>query len=97
MALAIEGAERVLGTTAKRCALVFLQTTEPYEVIPIEIDEESIYWARCLCRKGLDDMKHGLDTGEWPGLATEIQSYSYPPSMTQRFSDMQADGLIPSV
>lgn len=97
MALAIEGAEQTLGHTAKRCALVFLQTSEPYEVIPVEIDEESLYWARVLCRHGLDLMKHGLDTGEWPGVAATMKTYSYPPSLLHRFAEMQREGLYPSM
>lgn len=97
MALAVEGAERVFGTTAKRCALVFLQTSEPYEVIPVELDEEAIYWARMLIRQGLDRMAHGLRTGEWPGIASTTKTYSYPPSMLHKFAEMQRNGLIPNV
>lgn len=97
MALAIEGAENVFGTTATRCALVFTQTTEPYEPIPIEIDEESLYWARVLNRHGIDRIAHGLRTGEWPGRATEIKTYSYPPSMMHRFGEMQLSGEIPNI
>ena len=97
MALAIEGAEQTLGHTAQRCALVFLQTSEPYEVIPVEIDEEALYWARVLCRHGLNLMKHGLDTGEWPGMASAMKKYSYPPSLLHRFAEMQREGLIPSM
>lgn len=97
MALAIEGAEHTLGTTAKTCALVFIQSTEPYEVIPVEIDAESLYWARVLIRDGLDRMKHGLDTGEWPGVGVDIITYSYPPSMLDRFGTMQANGELPNM
>lgn len=97
MALAIEGAEQVLGTTAQRCALVFVQTSEPYEVIPVEIDEDAIYWARCLIRLGLNRMAHGLKTGQWPGVAKGITKYSYPPSMLHRFGEMQINGEIPNL
>lgn len=97
MALAIEGAERVFGTTANRCALVFCQTTEPFEVIPEEIDEDSLYWARVLNRKGIDLIAHGLETGEWPGVASRIVKYSYPPSMLHRFAEMQRTGELPNI
>ena len=97
MALAVEGAEHVFGTTAKRCALVFVQTSEPYEVIPIEIDEDSLYWARCLIRQGLDRISHGLKTGDWPGVADRIVTYSYPPTMLHRFAEMQREGEIPNL
>jgi hypothetical protein len=97
MALAIMGAEHVFGGSTETCALVFCQTTEPYEVIPIEIDNDSIYWARCLIRQGLDRIAHGLKTGEWPGVANEIIRYSYPPSMTDRLAQMQIDGTLPNI
>lgn len=96
MALAVMGAEYVLDTTAKNCALVFVQTSEPYEVIPIEIDQEALYWARVLIRDALEKMRHGLDTGEWPGVAREVVKYSYPPSMLHRFAEMQSNGQLPN-
>lgn len=97
MALAVMGAEQVLGTTAETCALVFSQVTEPYEVIPIEISADSLYWARCLIRQGLDRIAHGLKTGEWPGVAPEMVQYSYPTSMLDRFAQMQIDGTLPNL
>ncbi len=97
MALAIEGAERVFGATAERCALVFCQTTEPHEVIPVQIDDDSLYWARCLNRQGLDRIAHGIKTGEWPMRSPQITTYSYPPSMSGRFAEMQMDGRLPSI
>lgn len=97
MALAIIGAEQVLGTTAQTCALVFVQTTEPYETIVIEIDQEALYWAKVLIREALDRMKHGLDTGEWPGVARDVVTYQYPPSMLHRFGEMQLNGELPNL
>jgi hypothetical protein len=97
MALAVMGAEVVFGTTAERCALVFVQTSAPFEVVPIEIDPVSIYWARVLIRQGLDRMKHGLDTGEWPGVAPDPIAYQYPDSMQKRFEQMQKHGLLPNL
>ena len=97
MALAVMGAEQVFGTTAENCALVFCQTSEPYEVIPVNIQTDTLYWARVLIRDGLNKIKHGLDTGEWPGAGAEILNYEFPPSMTERLSDMQAAGELPSV
>jgi len=97
MALAIMGAEQVLGVSAQRSALVFVQTTEPYETIVIEIDDESIYWAKVLIREALDRMKHGLATGEWPGVARDLVTYQYPPSMLHRFGEMQLNGELPNL
>lgn len=95
MALAVEGAEQVFGMSASSCILTFIQTTEPYEPVPLEVDEEALYWARILNRHGIDQIAHGLETGDWPFRASEIRKYSYPPSMAGRFADMQANGLLP--
>ncbi len=97
MALAVEAAEIVMGTTAERCALIFIQTTEPYEPIPIDLDAEAIYWARVMNRHGMDLIAHGLKTGEWPGRAKDFITYSYPPTMLHRFGEMQIAGEIPNI
>jgi hypothetical protein len=95
MALAVEGAEHVLGRTASRCVLVFVSTSEPYEPVPILLDEEALYWAKVLNRHALDAAAHGFQTGEWPFRARELVTYSYPPSMLGRFGTMQMDGRLP--
>ena len=97
MALAIMGAEHVLGTTAQTCALVFVQTTAPFETIVIEIDSEAIYWAKVLIRSALDKMAHGLRTGDWPGVARDVVTYGFPPSMLHRFGDLQLNGELPNL
>lgn len=97
MAMAVEGAEHVFGTTATRCALIFIQTSEPYEPVPIMLDEEAIHWGRVLMRDGLDKIAHGLKTGEWPGRAKGFINYSFPPSMLHRFGEMQMNGDLPMI
>ena len=97
MALAVMGAEQVLGNSAENCALVFCQTSEPYDVIPVNIETDTLYWARVYSRDGLNKIKHGLDTGDWPGAGSEILTYEFPPSMTERLSAMQANGQLPNV
>jgi hypothetical protein len=98
MALAIEGAEHVMGTTASRCGLVFVQSSEPYEVIPLSLDEDTLYWARVLCRDGINKISHGLKTGEWPGVTGgKIVEYSYPETVLHRLANLQADGTLPSL
>lgn len=96
MALAIMGAEQVFGTSASECGLVFLQTSEPYECLPIRIDEDSLYWARVLCRDALDKMAQCLESNDWPGLGVDMTTYSYPPTMLHRFAEMQRTGLLPN-
>lgn len=97
MAMAVEGAERIFGTSATRCALIFIQTSEPYEPVPVMLDEEAIHWGRVLFRDGLDKIAHGLKTGEWPGRAKGFINYNFPPSMLHRFGEMQASGDLPMI
>jgi len=97
MAMACEGAERIFGTTAEQCALIFIQTTEPYEPVPIMLDAEAIHWGRVLFRDGLDKIAHGLKTGEWPPRAKQFVTYGFPPSMLHRFGEMQIAGELPIV
>jgi len=96
MALAIMGSEHTLGYSAERAALVFVQTSEPYEVIPVELDKDALYWGRMQCRRGIDKIAHGLKTGEWPGAATGIMTYTLPPSMEEDLRQMQIEGTLPN-
>ena len=97
MGMAVEGAERIFGMTATRCALIFIQTTEPYEPVPIMLDEETIHWGRVLFRSGLDKIAHGLNTGEWPPRAKGFVNYSFPPTMLHRFGELQLAGELPII
>lgn len=97
MAMAVEGAERLFGSTATRCALIFIQTTEPYEPVPLLLDEDAIHWGRVMFRHGLDLIAHGLKTGEWPGRAKGFQTYAIPPGLMQRMFEAQAIGELPMI
>ena len=97
MAMACEGAEQVFGMTASNCALIFTQTTEPYEPVPLMLDAEALHWGRVLFRDGLDKIAHGLETGEWPGRARGFLTYQYPPTMLHRFGEMQLNGELPII
>lgn len=97
MALAVMGAEQVFGTTAKACGLAFVQTSEPYEAIPVPIDEDTLYWARVLCRHGLDTMARCLKDKRWPGIGEDPVTYSFPPTMLHRLAEMQREGTLPNL
>lgn len=97
MAMAVEGAERIFGTSATRCALIFIQTTEPYEPVPLMLDEDAIHWGRVLFRDGLNKIAHGLKAGEWPGRAKGFTTYSFPPSLLHRFGEQQMNGDLPMI
>ena len=97
MALALMGAEAVFGTSATTAGLVFTQTSEPYEALPIMVDEDTLYWSRVLIRGALDKMGECLKSGDWPGVGIDPITYSFPPSMAERFADMQHAGELPNI
>jgi len=97
MALALMGAEEVLGATAADCALVFLQTTEPYECAPLFIDQDTLYLGRVLIRHALDTMARCLETGDWPGIGVDPVTYALPPSMAGRLYELQSAGEVPKL
>lgn len=97
MAMAAMGAEQVFGTSASDCVLVFCQTSEPYEVVPIRLDEECLYIGKVMVRHGINRIAHGFKTGDWPGAGVDLAPYSLPPSMAERLLRMQADGELPNV
>lgn len=86
MALVQEGVEQVFGMRAERFALVFIQSTEPYEVVPILLDEEALHYGRAFNRFAMDAAAHGLKTGEWPFRAQQFVTYTYPASALGRFN-----------
>lgn len=83
MAMAGIGCDIVFGQPVDQCALIFTQTTEPYEAIPLLIGEDELSWGRVMYRKGLDKIAHGLKTDEWPGRATSFSQYRVPPALQQ--------------
>jgi len=99
MALAALAAEEVFGISASEFMLVFVQTTPPYETIPIRLDEEALYLGKVMVRHGLDRMAHGLTTGDWPGVGEtdDIITYSPPPSILHWMGERQLDGRLPNV
>lgn len=97
MALAVMGAEAVMGLSAKECVLIMCQTTEPYTVSPVRLDEDALYWGRVQVRHGIDTFARCLDRGEWPQPVPEIMTYSLPDSLLHRYGDMQIKGELPSI
>lgn len=86
MALAVMGAEHLWGLEMRQgCMLVFIQTTAPYEPVPLEISSEAIEFAKLRCRKGIDAIAHGLKTGEWPFQVQTIPTFNYPERVMEEF------------
>lgn len=99
MALAALAAEEVFGVSASEFILVFVQTSPPYETIPIRLDEEALYLGKVMVRHGLDRMAHGLKTGDWPGVGEteDIITYSPPPSVLHWMGEQQLNGKLPNL
>jgi hypothetical protein len=95
MAMAIMGAEAVFGTTAKECLLVMAQSTAPYTVTPVRLDEEALYWARVQVRHGIDTFARCLESGHWPMPVEGILTYSLPDSARHRLGEAQINGKLP--
>lgn len=95
MALGAMGAEAVFQATAAECVLVFVQSTPPYTVIPVRLDEDAMYYGRVMCRSAIDTFARCLESGEWPGPVEGIMDYSIPPSLLHRLGEMQAEGDLP--
>lgn len=97
MALGIMGAEAVFGTTAQECVLIMAQTTRPYTVTPVRLDEDAIYWGRVMVRKGIDLFARCLKEQHWPMPVEGILTYSLPESLLHRYGDMQIKGELPNI
>lgn len=97
MALAQEGTERVFGVSATEFVLVFVETTVPYEVVTVRLDEEALHLARIKNRHALDQIARGLETGEWPFRIPDLMNYTVPPSEAERIYTLQAAGELPSI
>lgn len=78
MAMAGIGTEILFGHAATQCALIFIQTGEPYEPVPLMLDDEALGWGRVMFRKGLDAIAHGMLTQEWPVRAKGFTTYTVP-------------------
>jgi len=94
-ALGSLGAEIVLGERIESSVLVFAQTTPPYSVSPIEIDDEALHWAKLKNRKALDTAARCLETGDWPGPVEGIPKYAPPDWEQDELAEAQSRGEFP--
>lgn len=97
MSLAQMGSEAVFGQAATECVLVMAQSTEPYTVSVVRLDEDTLYWGRCLIRQGIDTFAECMKSGHWPQPVEGVMDYAYPDSFLARLSEMQAAGELPNV
>ena len=97
MALAAMGAEHVFGNTAAECVLIMAQSSPPYTVTPVRLDEDALYFGRAFVRKGIDTFARCLESGHWPMPVEGIMTYSLPPSLLHRYGEMQMNGDLPNI
>lgn len=97
LALIAEGYEAIFGRPLENFLLVFQEYRPPFNVMPVEIDADAIYWGRCQNRRAIRTFADCLDKGEWPGYADEIAVSSLPEWYTNRLAEEQTNGLLPNV
>lgn len=97
MALCIEGIERVYGVSATDVLLIFAEKTAPYHVRAMPIDEDTLYWAKVRNRQGIDRIADILENGANPIFDDDETPYTLPPSLSEKYAEMQQDGLLPSM
>jgi hypothetical protein len=97
MALAVMGAEIVFGAGARECILVMAQSSAPFTVTPVRLDEEALYWARVQVRHGIDTFARCLASGHWPMPVEGIMTYTLPDSVLHRFGEAQMNGDLPNI
>lgn len=102
LALGTMALENVLGvpftpeTYAGRAALLlFVYKQPPYHVMPIEIDFESLHYARIKCRAAIDRMYECLKSGVWPGPFDGILTYTTPAWEVEEITEKQSLGTYP--
>jgi hypothetical protein len=97
MALAVMGAEVVMGVPTSECVLVMVQTTEPYTCSMVKLDEEALYWGRVWCRHAIDTFAMCMEAGHWPQPVEGIMEYTVPDGLMHRYGEMQINGDLPSM
>jgi hypothetical protein len=97
LAMAGMGVEAIFGETANQCGLVMLQSTKPFTVTPVLLDQEALYWARVQLRHGIDTFARCLKDQDWPQPVDGILTYTLPESVLHRFGTMQAEGTLPLI
>lgn len=97
MALGAEGYREIFGRGLENFLLVFQETKPPYNVTPVEVDADAIYWGRCQVRRAIRTFADCMEKGDWPGYADEIVTATLPDWYTTRLSEEQVNGLLPNV
>lgn len=97
MALGQIGARELAGMDAAECVLVMAQSSAPFCVVPVKLDEEALYWGRVKIRHAIDTFARCMEAGEWPQPVEGILEYTPPPSLLHRLGEMQINGDLPSM
>lgn len=96
-ALAIEGIERVFGVTTTDAVVIFAEKTAPYHVRSMPIDADALYFAKMRNRRALNTIADILVNPPLPTFDDDETPYSLPPSLLDKLSEQQAEGLLPNL
>jgi PDDEXK-like domain of unknown function (DUF3799) len=79
---------RALGLHEKPDFLfVFQETTAPYLITVVQLDEDAMYEGERACREALERYRDCKEAGDWPGYTEEIQLVSLPPWARRRYGE----------
>jgi len=74
----LDGNQIVTAEDHQNFVFVVIEKERPFGVGVYVLDDESITRGRIECRDALDTYKRCLDTGEWPGYPSQVQTISLP-------------------
>lgn len=94
-ALGCIGCEKVLGQEVTSDVLVFVQKSPPYHVTPLEIPEETLHWAKLMCRVAINRFAECLAKNDWPGPVEGIPQYQPADWRLHEMGEGQAAGTFP--
>lgn len=75
MALAAEGAKRLLGLTITDAVLMFIEKEPPYATRAIPISDETMHFARRANAVAAEQFARAVESGVWPGPVDEMRAY----------------------
>jgi hypothetical protein len=79
-----DGLRRVTGKDAHFIWL-FVEDGPPFDVLPLRASKKWLETGRCRAEAAFAAYRHCLETGEWPGVAGDIQESSPPAWLCKRY------------
>jgi hypothetical protein len=79
-----DGLKRVTGKDAHFIWL-FMEDGPPYDVCPLRASPRWLETGRCRAESALQTYRYCLETGEWPGVASDIEDSEPPTWLMKRY------------